>query len=381
MLYTVDEWLRFRSGESRLSLVVKAVLGLAWFFVTYVVRFCVNLLIEPQINPIKHFPVVTVSHKLLLPLIPAACATSWQSDHREGAGRARWPTVDRHGHSRHFRLPGLGVEGELAPVCREPAPNLGPCRIGHHGETLARLLRPGFHSGTIPKRFARLRRADRASTAPGQSKAARKHLRELHHIELAVRRYVQRELVEFLTESKDWNRRPPTAGEIRLGTNRITMAIVLSQCPEQKLLLVFEMRSGWMFADARVEGPAAALSPRERSALEMAIQGLYKTAGVDLTRRQIEGAFSPYSPRYDIVAEGLRVWPDDTEDAEVLYDLRGEGRIEPQVVRGSPGRSLPALERRQILFRDVPITWERWVEAWERHDRDGRIHAAVVSWS
>ena len=66
----VDEWLRFRSGESRLSLATKAAIGLLWFFVSYVMRFAINVLIEPQINPIKHFPVVTVSHKLLLPLIP-----------------------------------------------------------------------------------------------------------------------------------------------------------------------------------------------------------------------------------------------------------------------------------------------------------------------
>src|SRR5690606_38447669 len=40
-LYAVDEWLRFKSGESQLSLVVKGALGLVWFLVTYVVRFCV----------------------------------------------------------------------------------------------------------------------------------------------------------------------------------------------------------------------------------------------------------------------------------------------------------------------------------------------------
>ena len=32
----------------------------------YVLRFAVNVLLEPQFNPIKHFPVVTVGHKLLL---------------------------------------------------------------------------------------------------------------------------------------------------------------------------------------------------------------------------------------------------------------------------------------------------------------------------
>jgi hypothetical protein len=66
--YRVSEWLRFRSGEGRAVIVAKAIMGLFWFGVTYLLRFAINLLIEPQINPIKHFPVVTVAHKVCLPL-------------------------------------------------------------------------------------------------------------------------------------------------------------------------------------------------------------------------------------------------------------------------------------------------------------------------
>src|SRR5437899_5171937 len=67
VIYTVDEWLRFRTGQNRFTLAAKTVLGFFWFFVTYVVRIYVNLFIEPTVNPIKHFPVVTVSAKLILP--------------------------------------------------------------------------------------------------------------------------------------------------------------------------------------------------------------------------------------------------------------------------------------------------------------------------
>ena len=34
---------------------------------------------------------------------------------------------------------------------------LGPLVVGGHGETVVGLLRPGFHSGTLPKLFGRLR--------------------------------------------------------------------------------------------------------------------------------------------------------------------------------------------------------------------------------
>ena len=66
-LYTVDEWLRFRKGESRLAFYLKMYAGVVWFFVTYIFRIVINLMVEPTINPIKHFPVVTVAAKLLLP--------------------------------------------------------------------------------------------------------------------------------------------------------------------------------------------------------------------------------------------------------------------------------------------------------------------------
>ena len=63
----MDEWLRFREGQSRVVLASKAVLGLVWGVVAYAARVYLILLVEPQINPIKHFPVVTVAAKIMLP--------------------------------------------------------------------------------------------------------------------------------------------------------------------------------------------------------------------------------------------------------------------------------------------------------------------------
>ncbi len=66
-LYTVDEWLRFRAGQGRLALALKTIVGFIWFLVTYVVRLYVNVFMEPTLNPIKHFPAVTVVAKVLFP--------------------------------------------------------------------------------------------------------------------------------------------------------------------------------------------------------------------------------------------------------------------------------------------------------------------------
>ncbi len=51
----------------RVLLAAKAVLAPVWGVVAYAVRVYLTLLVEPQINPIKHFPVVTVAAKLMLP--------------------------------------------------------------------------------------------------------------------------------------------------------------------------------------------------------------------------------------------------------------------------------------------------------------------------
>ena len=74
------------AAKAGAALVAKAALGLLWFFVAYVLRFAVNVLIEPQINPIKHFP---GGHRR-----PQAAAAALQA--------VRRPAGSRHGHE-HVR--------------------------------------------------------------------------------------------------------------------------------------------------------------------------------------------------------------------------------------------------------------------------------------
>ncbi len=183
LIYAVDEQLRFREGDSRLSLVGKALTGVVWGAVTYVVRFAVNLLIEPQVNPIKHFPVVTVSHKLMLTLVPTLAEMVAPRFHLD------MPLAVFVTTAVLACIPGLF--GFLAWELKEnwrlyranAAPELQPKAIGSHGETVLRLLRPGFHSGTLPRIFARLRRAERA----GDRKGTGRRLADLHHVQEAVR--------------------------------------------------------------------------------------------------------------------------------------------------------------------------------------------------
>lgn len=383
-LYSVDEWLRFKSGESRTVLATKVVLGSIWFFVTYVIRFVVNLLLEPQINPLKHFPVVTVSHKLLIPL-------GWPLAELLTHAMIRGEELPTQEIEYYVWLGGLlagaiilcipGIFGflawELGENWRLYAANrprdLRPALVGEHGEKMGRLLKRGFHSGTIPKRFSKLRRAERKARLNGRWKPVRKHLLVLHHIERDICRFIEREFLAMLAASDRWRLEGLAVSEVRLGANSVRAA-VSAPGSARPLEIGFEARDGWLVAAVFSLGWAAELSPGERQVLAATLLGLFKTAGADLTRQQIEAAL-PSDCAYDIVERGLLVWPDATFETEALYDLEQQPVLEPRVLSGAEGASLPTLARSRLMFDQIELSWADWVAVWEndiaRHGRLG----------
>jgi hypothetical protein len=363
LMYAVDEWLRFKSGGSRRTLALKAALGVAWFFVAYVLRFAVNVLIEPQINPIKHFPVVTVSHKLLIPTIPHFTGVLETLGLEKVLAGLTATLIS-------ISIPGIFgfLVWELKENWRLYAANrrrqLGPVMIGAHGENMGRLLRPGFHSGTLPKRFAKLRYAERTARLDGDWRPVHKHLQALHLVELSVRRYVEREFLELFAESAAWQASPPQLGRIRLGANFVRLSIQCPEIAEGTLHLTLETQAGWLLADADGGDWVGRLPPWQRQMLVTAIIGLYKTAGIDLIFQQMEGEFPPPPPWLDVSAQGLIVWPDPQHEVEAFYDLTEPQWIAPQGIHGLPPRRLPTVERERFVFSEVEVDWNRWVEVW-----------------
>jgi hypothetical protein len=228
VLYTVDEWLRFRSGQSRAMLILKGALGVIWFYVAYAVRFIVTLLIEPQINPVKHVPWVTVSHKIMAPIWIAMDLRGKLAQHMSHA------SADVVTALIVFLTPGIFgfLIWELKENWRLFAANrdktLDPVLIGSHGETMTRLLRPGIHSGTIPKRFAKLRRAERKALGGADPGAARKHREALHHVEIYLRRYIEREFLAWFEEKAIWTEQTAKVGEVYLTTSEAAIEVEVS---------------------------------------------------------------------------------------------------------------------------------------------------------
>jgi hypothetical protein len=325
LIYAGDEWLRFREGQSRVMLAAKAILTPIWGILTYAVRVYLNLLVEPQINPIKHFPVVTVAAKIMLPFaLTLTGILSAPLTPILGAVIGRSIAA-----ATVFFLPGffgflvweLRANWRLYEANRPES--LGALAVGSHGETVVRFLRPGFHSGTLPKSFGRWRRTRRA----GRERAALKHREALHHVEEAVRRLVKREFAALLRESRslgNWSIEP---GAIHLATNRIRIELLAGARDFPSLWIDFEERSGILAAGVSRPGWVEQLTETERQTLADAVAGLYKLGGVQLVH-------TPGSP------------------------------VNPALIQSDAKlQALPAPT--SVNFTAVSIPWPVWVHAWE----------------
>jgi hypothetical protein len=363
VLYAVDEWLRFRSGESAVSLWLKAVLGVFWSAIAFVIRFLVNLLIEPQINPIKHFPVVTVSHKIILPLQPMLAGlltptlgTAWGQSIATAVifgcpgifGFLVWELKE------NWRLYGANRPKRLQPV-----------RVGHHGETILRLMKPGFHSGTLPKLYARLRKGHRLTDAARRQAKLTRNSEQLHHLEEAIERFVERDLLAVLAESPEWPHRNLAVGNVHLACNHVRVEILCPPLGSTALRVTLQEQAGWVVAGISGAGWIGRLNESERIVLEHALVGFYSKSGVDLVRERIEAALDHRPLPYDIAEGELVVWPGDRFEHEVSYAVQDSRHFWPRPASIANRFSLPRIDADEILFSRAPTSWEAWLEMWK----------------
>jgi hypothetical protein len=271
LLYRVDEALIHHLGERVEGLLAKLLLTPLWRFAEALIQFYVTVLVEPQVNPVKHFPIVSIGHKLLLPFLPAITAAfidisgsvlpkviayplvtltivllpglfgffvwelkeNWklyQANHRDGLAAA----------SKESDAGAQSGEGVPLPV--EPA------AVGPHGESVRALMARGFHAGALPKGFDKLRRVLREEMRdqapnPRRLRRVQRHLEDIGH---AFRVFFERELAYALRERcRDPNctLQRVEAGKLRIATNLVELAVDI-------------------YPGARCEGAAGAFSGR-----------------------------------------------------------------------------------------------------------------------
>ena len=181
---------------------------------------------------------------------------------------------------------------------------LKPLPIGHHGETMVRLLRPGFHSGTLPKLFARLRRASRKARRTGDYRAVNRQQAELHHVREAVGRFVDRELCALLGEAGFRSGSELSSCEVHVATNRVEVLLCRDGEIESAAWLTWEEDAGTLAAGVSRAGWLESLPQDDRLTFTAALTALLQRSGAD----EIRGPFA--SPSASAIAwdQWVRFW-------------------------------------------------------------------------
>ncbi len=381
VLHSVDEWLRFRQGDSQWALVVRTVAGLLWYPVAWLSRFYLVVLIEPGFNPLKA-PVSYLAAKFMVPfagwvtgdLLPRWLKTEPMSEQVLVyliAAPTLWLLPDVFG----FLFWEMKENWRLYRANRETL--LRPVNVGPHGETVRQLLQPGFHSGTVPKLYARLRQAERQAIRTGSWRTARTWRRSLAEVEQTIRRLVEREVVKLLQESRRWKGEALGVGKVVLTPTRIGIELVQPQS-SLPLRLEWEDEAGWLTASIRELGWLEALGDEQRQAVTTALAGLYKLAGVDLVYEQVRESL-PAGASFTLTQRDLVVQTGPLRESAVRYDLtRPKGPLKPRTPDGALVANWPALDPSRLLFARLPLSWRQWVESWQDH-LDGKMPPTLLN--
>ncbi len=247
LLHRVDESLTHHLGERLPSLVFKALLTPLWRFAEALIQFYVTVLVEPQVNPVKHFPIVSIGHKLLLPFLPAITAAFIDISESVLPKVIAYPLVTltivllpglfgffvwelkenwklyQANHQDGLAAAGADA-GEGAEIPVEPA------AVGPHGERMRGLMARGFHSGRLPKAFDRLRKVLTRELREGQPhpRRLRRVQRNLEELTHAFCVFFDREFTYALRERcRDPNcilERVET-GSPRIATNLVELSV------------------------------------------------------------------------------------------------------------------------------------------------------------
>lgn len=361
LLYTIDELTRFREGQGPRALRRKVILGVGWFYVRYTLRFIFLLFLEPQVNPLKHFPTVTVAHKLLLPTIPLLAEVLIGPLDPALAGLVAFLIIGS--------IPGVfgfivWESKENWRLYRANRPReLEPVIVGEHGEQVIHLMRPGFHSGTLPRLFAKLRAATRQRDA-GELHRLRE---QREHVGKEMRSFVERECVALLESSQSWGKLLLEVGDARLSLKRIEVELKCPTLGDESLVLVFEEHAGRLGASVRQPEWLRQISLRRVSRFRTALAGLYKLAGVALAQDDVALALAKKPAVYLVQSDGVLAWPPERaeETARYPWPMSGSGRVRAQAARGE----WPPVPAGALDFRKVPLTWQEWVDSWRRDEK------------
>jgi hypothetical protein len=189
---------------------------------------------------------------------------------------------------------------------------LGPESIGEHGETMMRLLRPGIHSGTLPKAYAALRRAIEKRGRREQNRIQRKRT-AIVHVETAVSHFVERELITLLEVAEVLPEGELDVRCIHAATNRIDVEVEHADRPELPMRLTWEYHRGELVGTVDPIGWMESVDVEQRRPLSVALAGLFQRSGVE----RVEGLLTLKVTPTMTWQESVSFWSRQAAPAEV----------------------------------------------------------------
>lgn len=366
LFHVVDEWLRFRSGESQLTIALRAILGVIWFPVSYIARFYFLVLIEPGYNPVK-MPISIVMAKLMSPVWFLLMAMLPDPRELTLLGYVLYAmattTITLLPDVITFLLWELSSNWALYETNRPKT--LAPVAVGHHGETLRGLLQPGFHSGTVPTLYQKLRRTKKQLWQPQSWKLVRLYERQVEEIEIAIQQFVTRNMLALLKRRKEWSGVNITVGKVHLGVASIRVQLLHPDHVDKPMVIEFALQDGWLVGSLAECGWFPALEDAQLWPLHTALGALYKLAGVQVVIEQLERNLG-HEVGFDITRDALLVWTDAGHETGYQYLWNnGQDTLAPHALnkRPLPEKFPDPVPAAQLIFEEEPIPWGKFVAA------------------
>jgi hypothetical protein len=180
---------------------------------------------------------------------------------------------------------------------------------------------------------------------------------------MAIRNFVERELIRLLQLCPAWGTTGIHCGHIHTASNSFLLELESPTLGEQPIRLLFQEQSGWVVASVAETGCLRFASADQLRSFQNALEGFYRKCGIDMVREQMEAKFL-HGHQYDINWEGFAIWPHGMFSHELTVDLYRKGNLRPLPAAEAAAAGIQPTERENVLFFETGTDWSDWVVLW-----------------
>ncbi len=367
ILQLVNDSLRLRGKSKPWQVLLRGVLGALWAPVAFFARFYTIVLLEPGINPIK-FPISSVAAKFVYPIILPQTTnivntfSPFIGDVLSNLffGTTIWLLPDFFGFLFWETKENWGLYKANRPE------SLRPMAVGPYGETIPQLLKPGFHSGTIPKLFMKLRKAEQEAVLKSDWRKARTLRLDLQNIKERIIRFIERDLLIPMQQNNKSFVKSLRVSDISLGLNRIQADLTgINENGYASFIISFELIDGLLMGSISKPGGTLVLNEQQSRCLTLGIAGLYKFAGIDISREQVNSTLPSWVTDWKISFGKLVLLSTDNQTVYALIN-KSESKIKLESIDPNFNCGTDTLDAERLIFSRTPLSWQEWSDGWDR---------------